>query len=223
MKTADINDIIRAPLGAVAAKPRRNGALQSTRPLLLALLLLAGYPIAHAQVLTFTVPGKTLNTQAIGLQVFNPGAPLLVGSLEFFIELPIAGPKIQSVDLVGGTIFEANYTGPFTIEGNTSYLQYYTIMGNWSLSSPELPSGLSTIASVVFDTIDVASGVYALKLTGTGFGDSMYMDPMGVPLALSIENATLHVVPEPEQYAVVIALALLITSAGRRLRPWASF
>lgn len=184
--------------------------------------LVAGPAIsARAQVTidvgTFSLPAETSTTAAVQVYVNNPGPPTPVGSLDFYVEVAAAGPKIKSVDLLSETVFEFNHTGPFPSGSNTDHLQYFGLTRDFSQSAPSLPSGLSQVASIAFDTLAIAPGDYAFKLTGTGFGDTDYFDANGDPLGISVLNGMLTVVPEPAEQALVIGLGLISLAAGRRL------
>lgn len=195
----------------------------SGRSLLLSLIIAVlftapgtGFAQITLNVGTHILPIETATTAPIQISINNPGSAIQVGSLDFYLEVEANGPKIKTVDLLNGTIFEFNHTGPFPSGGNTDHLQYFGLTRNFSMAAPFLPTSSSLVASITFDTLGTVPGQYDLNLSVSGFGDTDYFDPSGNPLLINILNGTLTVVPEPRHYGFAVGLGLLGLAAGRR-------
>jgi hypothetical protein len=158
--------------------------------------------------------GSDLNP-TIQLNLNNPGSAVFIGGMDFAIKIAAGGPSISSVDLLTGTIFESNHTGPIPVS-TTDHSQCYTLSRDLTLSPPQLPSGSSLIASVTLNTSGVSPGTYDLLLSSSD-GQTAYYDAAGNPVGVNIANGSLTVVPEPEQYAAVAGIGLLVVAVARRL------
>ncbi len=192
-----------------------------------ALALLAGHPVCGQIVLTtgtWTLP--TESTLSIDFFVLNIGAPVAVEGLDFYVETPAGtGPKIQSVDLVTGTPFASdNFGGNSAFPGNTINSQYYTVLQNPGVSgNPMLATGSTKVATVVFSSVGVSPGDYALLLKNTGLGTTDYtvpgtFDPLGITVINGDILVTGAAVPEPVEMALGTGLVLVAFGAWRRIR-----
>jgi hypothetical protein len=159
------------------------------------------------------------------IQVNNAtGSSVQVGSLDFYIQIDSGGPKLSTstpppygVDLMTGTVFASNNGGEGGFSGNTQYEQFWGVSKNASMSAPSLAMGLNAVATITFDTTGVAPGTYALKLVGTGFGDTDYRDPLSHPVTMTINNGSITVVPESNS-SFAVAGALLVLAGIWRVR-----
>ena len=168
---------------------------------------------------TLVQPGQA-TSPALIIQVNNDGAPIEVGGLDFFVEVEVAGPRIQSVDLTTGTIFASNAVQA-PGGANTDHKQQYAVV---SFPGRFVPNGLSRVATLTFDTTGISVGTYFLHLSGVDFGtgpnDTQYVNPTGTSdIAITINNGNLVVVPEPSAAACLAALGCLGV-AGFRLFQW---
>ncbi len=177
---------------------------------------------------TFNLPAGDSATDPITLTLNNAGSAVQVGSLEFYVETDALGPKIASVDLISGTIWDG--VG-HTLSGTASNSPHWQ---GWNLlktadgvgTGPEIPAGGSFIASLTFDTVGVAPGNYAFKLFGTSFDggvnvfDSKYVADTveGDDVPINITNGSLTVVPEPNASLAVAGLLLGVAAVVRRWR-----
>ncbi len=194
---------------------------------LTALALWAGTALSQAQL---TIDVGTLSLQGgieamgsstpatLDIRVYNPGAALAIGGLDFAIEIAADGPRIQSVDLLSGTIFQFNHMGPIPSSSNTDHRQFYTMTKDFFMSAPQLPTGYSKVGTITLSAAGVAPGDYTLKLDNTYFGNTVYNSPTGSPYGLSISSGILSVsaVPEPRHYAMVAGCGLLVLAFARR-------
>ena len=176
---------------------------------------------------THALDGGSASLQTVELWVNNTEAsPIAVGSLDFYVQLGNgsgSAPAIANVNLVTGTIFAADNLGQSAFSGNTAQLQYHAVLENSTPAThPEIPVGLSKLATLSLDTWGYASGLIELKLMGTDWGDTGYLDPSVSPLAVTttINNGWLNItpVPEPNTTAVVGGLLLGTGLMIRRLR-----
>jgi len=192
-----------------------------------------GMTVAKGQVVltvgTIDVPAESA-AYSIDLFVNNTsGAPVAVASLDFGIATAEAGPKIGTVDLLTGTVFASDNNGVFAyVEGDHGKgyaLTEAPPSGPNPLGNIFLPTGLTKIATVSFNTVGISPGVYTLSLTGSGgsLPDTDYSIPSSFdPLGMSVFNGSLNVtaapVPEPEEMALGSVVALVAWGALRRFR-----
>jgi hypothetical protein len=99
----------------------------------------------------------------------------------------IDGPSIQSVDILTGTIFGPNNTGPGGAGGVVP--QFYEATTT-TASSTVSANGL--LATILLDTTGFTSGTFELRLANTVNGTT---DFSGVPA--TITNGSVSIVPEP--------------------------
>lgn len=171
---------------------------------------------------TQTVIGDDATPQTIYLFVNNSGAPITVGSLDFYIQLGDGTgttPSISSVDLLTGTIFSAgSQNGDIN---NGPQLQFYGVT-KASGPGPAIPSGQSQLAAISFVTTGTASGSFSLSLSTSGGGNTDYFTDTSSPtgIGLSLVNGTLDVVavPEPVNMALSLFGGLAVLVGG--LRRW---
>ncbi|MHC1766867.1 MAG: hypothetical protein AB9869_21620 [Verrucomicrobiia bacterium] len=178
---------------------------------------------------TFNLPAGDSETDPITLTLNNAGSALKVGSLEFYVQTDALGPKIASVDLVSGTIWDGVGNTVSAIGSNNGpHWQAWGVSKTASGvgTGPEIPPGGSFIATLTFDTVGVAPGTYAFKLVGTTFDggvtilDSKYVaDTLGgEDLPINVTNGNLTVVPEPNATLAVAGLLLGVAALARRWR-----
>jgi hypothetical protein len=165
-----------------------------------------------------------MSGQQVDIRIDNAGSLLSVGALEFAIQVadggPAAGgsfpgPVIDGVDLLTGTVFEGkSFGGQFISDDSTAQQQFWNVL---SLTA-ELPSGTGQhLARVTFDTTGFTQGTWSLSLSGMAFAETRLLDWVGNPIALTIQNGSITVVPEP-LVSVSVAGLLLGVAAWRHRR-----
>lgn len=137
--------------------------------------------------------------------IVNDGPAIQVASLDFAIQIGDGQgttPGISSVNLVGGTAFDGNYSGPFLFAGNQPQSQYHVVMkaGSGAGTGPWLPSGRSRLATVGIVTAGAGPGTFVLRFSGTAFGDTDFVPDVAdltlqTRLGTSAENGVLTVKP----------------------------
>ena len=184
------------------------------------LFVFAGFGPAHGQ-LVFTagshdlqpnMPGQTLEflVQNNGSAVNN------VRGLDFLIQISedgSEGPSITAVDIITGTPFESNNSGPVLQDGGP-HLKYWRVETTGPSSPVTLPSGATRMARVTFDTTGLNSGTWGLFFD-TAF-DTAYSDTSNNAIPMTINNGSLTVVPEPSHYAAMAGAGCLIWAVVRR-------
>lgn len=133
------------------------------------------------------------------------------------------GPNITGVDLLSGSTFALNNTGP----QNAASIDQFA---NWTITTSSgfasLGAGVrSKLATVTFDTTGFSSGAWALSLGDTLNGPTKYFridGPQVNEIVPQITDGTLTVgtapVPEPAATALVSAIAILGLAAWRRVQ-----
>ena len=121
--------------------------------------------------------------QAFPIQVFNSGSPLPVRGLQLNIEIGDSAsqmaPVIADVELLSGTVFETDNTGQGGGMDTSSRFEV-SVLENPRAPIPELPSGDSLAATIVFDTTGLFSGSWRLEFT-TPAGPTAYLGESGRP------------------------------------------
>jgi len=189
-----------------------------------AIALLAGQRVSAQIVLTAgTWSMPTASTLSVDFFVQNSGAAVAIEGLDFYVDTPAGtGPTIQSVDLITGTPFAGDNTGATPYSGNTANSQYFAIVQNPGVGGiPQLATGSTKVATVVFNSAGVSANDYALLLKNTALGTTDYTVPGTFdPLGITVNNGTITVtaVPEPAEMAVAAGLTLVAFGAWRRIR-----
>lgn len=185
---------------------------------IIAILLLAGQASATP---ILTVGDYNLNAnqanQAVSVYVSGGDA---VSGLNFYLQVGdgTAGPLIQSIDLLTGTIFASNNTGQSSakIGGSLPYWNYgKTVFTTIDDNGQTTVGANGLLATVKIDTTGLSAGTWTLKADFEYGGDSYTSDFAGTPA--TIVNGSIHIVPEPGTLALlVVGLAGLV--AWRRWR-----
>jgi hypothetical protein len=156
--------------------------------------------------------------QAFTLYLRNDGpAPITIGGLDLALQIgdgsPDAGsipekPRVTSVELIAGTLFQGFSPIIFADGGNQPYRQYWSVTIPSLGAFPEVPFGARLpIATVEFDATALTSGTFDLGLLGTAAGDTIIYDSFGLPL---LEN---HV----SNGVLTIAVPTAVSESGSNL------
>ncbi|MEM6393736.1 MAG: PEP-CTERM sorting domain-containing protein [Planctomycetota bacterium] len=130
--------------------------------------------------------------------------------------LNVAGPTIQGVDLITGTIFENdNDGGQFDVDTDPQFFSTGVVTPFTIPATTVAADGL--IATILVDTTGISSGVFDLKLADTLLGDTDFgFDENFLPIEPTIVNGTITVViPEPGTGAL---LGLVVVAGLLRRR-----
>ncbi|MBI2928794.1 MAG: hypothetical protein HYY24_24285 [Verrucomicrobia bacterium] len=135
-----------------------------------------------------------------------------LAGLDFFIQVgdgfpdgggTVDGPNVTNVDIQTGTLFDGNTPGQSALLGGPQARARFITTGTGTVSG----SGL--LATATLDTTGfTALQTWDLKLTGTINGDTTFNNDLGDPLAATIVNGSITVVPEPAAGVVVASLLL---------------
>lgn len=182
--------------------------------------LLIALPAPAALILTVgdltLQPGQA--GQQVALHLGNTGGALDYGGLNFSVRLGdgTAGPALTGVDLLTGTPLAApdNFGGQFPDSENTPWKQFWSVAS----TTATLPAGDSLLVTLTFDTTGLSDGTWALSLFGTGMPATQLLDRAGGEYAVTLQNGTLTVVPEPGVLAGVAGVALLAFALARPAR-----
>jgi hypothetical protein len=180
------------------------------------------------------MPGQTIDIFASG--------PDLIAGMDLFVriadggpdpDLPafargvISGPVITDLDILTGTVFGSNNTGSingFATEENTfpdPYEQYEN-RSTTTASGAVIANG--KIGTLTIDTTGffVGSGPFALVLSSTAAGDTIFIDffsSVGAKVPSSITDGLIVIAEVPEPGSLALALvALFATSSIALLR-----
>jgi hypothetical protein len=119
------------------------------------------------------------------------------------VEDGASGPKITGVDLVTGTLFAANNSGPGSLQGG-SWTPYRSVT-----TSAGTVSGDGVLATLTVDTTGITSGgTWSLLLSATANGPTEFLDGSVELIPATITDGSMTVVPEPASMAVVGSLLL---------------
>jgi hypothetical protein len=199
--------IRRITTGALAllASLALGGAAQA-----IPIIELDGYTIAAApgqQIQIFVSGGASVSGLSFGLQVGDGG--LINGGSD-------DGPLITLVDLVTGTIFEANNGGQNDLNPLPDLLAFSSIT---TAAGSLVADGL--LATVTFDGTGFGGRSLSLHLTGVAGTDTTFVDDLGFEIAAQIANGTITVttaVPEPVTSALALGAFGALAGAARRRR-----
>jgi len=153
-------------------------------------------------------------------QVQNTGgAPVETLGIQFNIQIAdgsaiILTPTITHVDILTGTIFQDDNTSQGGRMDTVRRWEVYTLE-NGSPPKPSVPTGFSTVATVTFDTTGFSAGSWGLSFSVPS-GSTAYFDASGNPLAMTLYDGTLTVVPEPVNVALSIFGGLAVLTGGLR-------
>lgn len=140
--------------------------------------------------------------QERALTVTNTGQTSIPTSA-VILNLQIAGgwaeaeaPKITAVDILASTIFEEDNFGETGGLVNERRVEIFTL-DNGAEPTPSLPVGLSTLATVTFDTTGFFEGSWNLSLT-TPAGPTTHIDPYTInPIETALSDGTVSIREEP--------------------------
>ena len=132
------------------------------------------------------------------VQVADGGTDAAVGG-------SIDGPKIQSVNLVTGTIFDGNNTG------QVDTLTLPQVSANTVTTSTGMIAADGLLATIEVDTTGFMEGTFDLRVGDTRNGPS---DFAGIPI--QITDGSLSVVPEPVGLGLAFFGAAALFSVCRR-------
>ncbi len=145
--------------------------------LLIAPLLLAALPVAAVPLIDVGTHYVQPNSAAETIQLSVQGGDLVDG-LELMLQIGggHAGPTLQAVDILGGTIFAGNNDGLFP----GSYVDTWdAYVGTNTAADPVPASGL--IATITVRTVGLSAGMYSLSLTSAFEGATNFA---GTPATL---------------------------------------
>ena len=112
-------------------------------------------------------------------------------------------PIFTDGDIISGTIFASNNTDApvYDFIGSLAYLDIATLTGTTSVNDNLL------LANIIVSTVGITSGTYALKLTGTQWGDTLVgTDPV---TSVSYLEGSINVVPEPVSLVLLLIGGIL--------------
>jgi hypothetical protein len=155
--------------------------------------------------------------QHVPIFLRNPGADLEVGGLDIKFGLEGTGgsfPAFSSVDLQASSFVSPS--APFQVSNsvqgadanNTPQLQFWSVSINDPFAPPSLSGGgaLTQVGLVGFSTIGVNSGMWTLSFRPEA---TALISPFGDNISILFRDANLQVVPEPEEWATMVAGILL--------------
>ncbi|MEM8736916.1 MAG: hypothetical protein AAGG38_00350 [Planctomycetota bacterium] len=116
---------------------------------------------------------------------------------------------ITDVDLITGTIFEADNFGQFDLNSSTSR--------NAAVSTTVFFDAVTAnglLATLTISTEGITGpGQFDLTLSSTGLGDTQFFDLLGNPVDATVNDRVLNIVPEP---AAALLWGLPMLMLGRR-------
>lgn len=166
--------------------------------------------------------------QTLEFQIFNDGLPVAVAGLIFNVQVAdggpmaggaILGPRITGIDLLTGTIFSGNNAG----QTSGAFVdQFRDARTTTAAGTVNVPSGLSRLAQVTFDTTGFAApGSWALSIGNTLNGPSRYFGADASSVPINIQDGTLEAVPEASTlWAAAGLAAFALLSQLKRLLPF---
>jgi len=200
-------------------------------PLWLALLCSGGLWLlvpgtAHGQLFMDFQGPTTISPGAlsVSLSVQNTDeSSISIKGVNFFVVVENGGPIMRTtpgpgsgVDLRTGTLFSGTtIDGENAINGQNPFGDQTPLSQGWGVSLASAvtlaPGETRKLATISFDALLPSLGVYTVDFTGTS-----YSNPSGGFPSVNTLTGTITVVPEPQAYALVIGLSLVVVAAGRR-------
>lgn len=131
---------------------------------------------------------------------------------------PEAGPAIEGVELLTGTIFEGNNLGQDDTPDSSPQVIVASVITEGPPDEADTVPADGLLATLTIDTTGffAGSGAFPLLLSGTIEGDTTFADAMGEDVIPTITNGSITLVPEPTALASLIACLPLLLSRPRR-------
>lgn len=161
-------------------------------------------------------------TGSFGLDLLNTGADLEVTGISFNLQVAdtgpdlagaVDGPEITGVDLWTGTPFQDNNNG---MSGTGAFAggQLWNTGTLTSSGTTTLPTGGSLAATLSFDATGFDSGVFDITLDTLNEG--IIYTTTGADIDVVVTDGTLTIVPEPQEYALMVGAGLGLLVLARR-------
>jgi hypothetical protein len=157
------------------------------------------------------------NTPGQALTISVTGGDLVEGlNLYLQIDDENTGPKIQSIDVLTGTIFQGNNTGQ-TVQAlnETGDLPYWMGYATVTTASGNVAAN-GLLATVIVDTTGFTSGTWSLN-ANFNYGGDPYQSDFGPMLATSL-NGSITIVPEPGTLVLLVTAGLGLAACVWRRR-----
>ena len=133
----------------------------------------------------------------------------LVPGLDLFLQVGDgdAGPQIQTVDVLTGTIFADNNTGESLVAiGGSGSLPYWNAYAATTTSNGTV-SADGLLATVMIDTTGFTAGMWTLSVD-FDYGGSHYASDFASDAPVTLVNGSINIVPEPGSLLLLFSAAI---------------